>query len=76
MKKDIEIKKIEVTEVAMSTKRTVYMCCFFSSNGYYQCNVPSEQKNVQENYAVSMSKHFEYTVIYKFEIDLPNFKNK
>lgn len=74
--KEIEIKKVDVTEVPMSGKRTLYMCCFWNTNGYYQCNVPSEEKKYQENYAVSMSKHSEHTVIYEFEIDIPDFKNK
>jgi hypothetical protein len=72
--KDIEIKNVEAKEVAINTKRTLYVCVYWNSNGIITCNTPSEQKEYQENYALSMSKYAEHTCIYKFDIDIPNFK--
>ena len=73
---DIEIKNLELNEVAISTKKTLYMCVYWNSNGIMFSNTPSEEKKYQENYAIAMSKHAEHTCIYKFEIDMPNLKNK
>jgi len=74
--KDIEIKKVEAKEVASSTKKTLYVCVYWNTNGIMMCNMPSEQKEYQENYALSMSKYSEHTCIYKFDIEVPNLKNK
>jgi hypothetical protein len=73
---DIEIKKIDVKELVVPTKRTLYLCVYWNSNGTMFTNGPSEDKKYQENYAISMSKHSEHTCIYSFEIDLPNFKKQ
>jgi hypothetical protein len=71
---DIEIKNVEAKEVAINTKKTLYVCVYWNPNGIITCNTPSEQKEYQENYALSMSKYAEHTCIYKFDIDIPNFK--
>ena len=73
---DIEIKSVDATEVAISTKKTLYVCVYWHSNGVMFTNAPSEDKRYQETYALSMSKNAEHTCIYKFDIDVPNFKNK
>lgn len=73
---DIEIKSVEAKEVAIPKKRTLYVCVYWNSNGTMFTNGPSEQKEYQENYAISMSKYAEHTEIYKFEIDIPQFKQK
>ena len=73
---EIEIKKVEAKEVAVSTKKTLYVCCYWNTHGILFCNTPSEEKQLQENYALIMSKYAEHTCIYKFDIDIPNFKNK
>ena len=71
---DIEIKKVEAKEVAQSTKKTLYTCIWWNANGVMFTNGPSEDKRSQEQYAISMSKYSEYTCIYSFDIDVPNFK--
>lgn len=74
---EIEIKKVDAREVAILTKKTLYVCVYWSSNGFMQANTPSEEKKWQEQYALSMSKHAEHTCIYKFDIDVPTtFKTK
>lgn len=73
---DIEIKNVEIKEVAIPNKRTLYMCVYWNSNGIMCSNTPSEEKKYQEDYALSMSKYASHTCIYKFDIDVPNFKNK
>ena len=72
---EIEIKKVNATEVAIPTKKTLYVCVYWSRDGFMQANTPSEEKRWQEEYALSMSKYAEFTSIYKFDIDVPNFKN-
>ena len=74
--KDIEIKSVEVKEIAVPKKKTLYVCVYWNSNGIIFANSPSEQKEYQENYAISMSKYAEHTEIYKFEIDIPQLKQK
>ena len=73
---DIEIKKVEAKEIAITTKKTLYTCVYWNSNGIMFTNSPSEDKRYQEEYALSMSKHTEHTCIYAFNVDVPNFKNK
>lgn len=74
--KDIEIKEIPLTNIAIPTKKTLYICVYWNSNGILFSNTPSDEKKYQEDYALAMSKHAEHTCIYKFDIDVPNFKNK
>lgn len=74
--KDIEIKTASATEVLASTKKTLYVCVYWSNNGVMFANTPTDEKKYQEQYALSMSKSAEHTCIYKFDIDVPNFKNK
>jgi hypothetical protein len=71
---DIEIKKVEVKEVAMSTKKTIYVCACWNTHAILSFNTPSESKEMQENYALQMSKYSEHTCIYKFDIDIPKYK--
>lgn len=71
---DIEIKKVEVKQIAISTKKTFYICICWNANGVMFANGPSEDKRYQEQYALSMSKNTEHTCIYSFDIDIPNFK--
>jgi hypothetical protein len=73
---DIEIIKVEAKEVAISTNKTIYVCAYWNTNGILCFSIPSESKEMQENYALKMSKYSEHTFIYKFDIDIPNFKNK
>lgn len=73
---DIEIKNVVANEVAISNKKTLYVCVYWNSNGTMFANTPTYEKEYQEQYAFSMSKYAEHTCIYKFEIDVPNFKNK
>ena len=73
---DIEIKNVDAQEVAISTKRTLYCCISWGSNGVMFGNTPTADKRYQEDYALSQSKYMEHTSIYKFDIDVPNFKNK
>jgi hypothetical protein len=67
---DIEIIK------AISTNKTIYVCAYWNKHGILGFNTPSELKEDQERYALFMSKYVEHTRIYKFDIDIPNFKNK
>ena len=67
---DIEIKKVQAKEVAVSTKRTLYVCVVWYNNGTFYANSASEHKRDQEQYAFSMSKHG-HASIYSFEIDVP-----
>jgi hypothetical protein len=67
---DIEIKKVQVKEVAVSTKRTLYVCICCYGNGIFHASSPTESKRDAENYAFSMSKHAQ-TAIYSFEVDVP-----
>lgn len=71
---DIEIKKVEAKEVAISTKRTLYCCITWSSNGVMFGNTPTADKRYQEDYATGQSKYMEHTCVYSFDIDIPNFK--
>ena len=71
---EVEIKKVEPKEVAINTKKTLYVCICWNSNGIMFSNTPSEQKEYQETYALSMSKYAEHTCIYKFDIDIPKYK--
>lgn len=73
---DIEIKKVEAKEVVVSTKRTLYCCVSWSSNGVMFSNSPSYDKRWQEDYALSQSKHMEHVCVYSFDIDIPNFKQQ
>jgi hypothetical protein len=73
-KKDIEIKKVDAKEVAISTKKTLYTCIYWN-NGVMFSNMPTDDKRQQEQYAFSMSNHAQHTCIYSFEIDIP-FYNK
>jgi hypothetical protein len=73
---DIEIKKVEAKEVAMSTKRTFYLCAYWNTHGIVTFNTPSCEKRYAEEYALGMSKYSDHTAIYSFDIDIPNFKNK
>jgi hypothetical protein len=73
---DIEIKKVETKEVAISTKRTFYMCAYWNTHGILTFNTPSSEKRHAEEYALNMRKYAEHTAIYSFEIDIPNFKNR
>jgi len=73
---DIEIKNLKLNEVAISSKRTLYMCVYWNEHGIMFTNTPTIEKKYQEDYALSMSKYAAHTSIYKFEIDVPNFKNK
>jgi hypothetical protein len=73
---DIEIIKVETKEVAISTNKTIYVCAYWNKHGILGFNTPSELKEDQERYALFMSKYSEHTCIYKFDIDIPNFKNK
>ncbi|MCA6470529.1 MAG: hypothetical protein IM591_09020, partial [Chitinophagaceae bacterium] len=41
---DIEIKKIQAKEVAVSTKRTLYVCVVWYSNGRFYANSPTDEK--------------------------------
>ncbi|MCA2656608.1 hypothetical protein [Microcystis sp. M061S2] len=70
---DIEIKKIQAKEVAVSTKRTLYVCVVWYSNGRFYANSPTDEKRDAEDYAFSMSKHG-HTSIYSFEINVPTNK--
>jgi hypothetical protein len=70
--KDIEIKKVEAKEVAMSTKRTFYMCAYWNTHGILTFNTPSCEKRYAEEYALSMRKYAQHTAIYSFDIDIPN----
>lgn len=74
--KDIEIKKVEAKEVVVSTKRTLYCCICWSSNGVMFSNTPSADKRYQEDYALSQSKYMEHTCVYSFDIDIPIFKQQ
>ena len=67
---DIEIKKVQAKEVAVSTKRTLYVCVVWYGNGRFYANSPTDDKRTQEDYAVCMSKHG-HTSVYSFEIDVP-----
>lgn len=73
---DIEIKNVKLNEVAIPTKRTLYMCVYWNEHGVMASNTPTEEKRWQEQYALKMSPYAAHTSIYKFEIDVPNFKNK
>jgi hypothetical protein len=73
---DIEIIKVETKEVAISTNKTIYVCAYWNKHGILGFNTPSELKEDQERYALFMSKYSEHTCIYKFDIDIPKFKNK
>lgn len=69
--KYIEIKTVSATEVAIPTKKTLYVCVYWGSNGLMFANMPTDEKKYQEQYALSMSKSAEHTCIYKFDIDVP-----
>lgn len=71
---DIEIKKVHAKEVAVSTKRTLYVCVVWYGNGRFYANSATDDKRTQEDYAFSMSKHGQTTSIYSFEIDIPIIK--
>jgi hypothetical protein len=73
---DIEIKKVESKEVAISTKRTLYCCITWNGNGVMFSNSPTTDKRWQEDYALSQSKFMEHTCVYSFDIDIPNFKTQ
>lgn len=73
--KDIEIKNIEVKEVAMQTKKTAYMCIWWHSGIPYFC-AASEQKEQAERYAHDMLKTSDHVQIVKFEIEVPINNNK
>lgn len=73
---EIEIKNTKASEITIPTKKTLYVCVYWHSNGAMFMNTPSEEKKYQEDYALSMSKYAEHTCIYKFDIDVPNFKTK
>lgn len=74
--KDIEIKNIDITNIVIPTKKTLYLCVCWCSNGTIFTNCPSEEKKYQVDYALSMSKYAEHTCIYKFDIDIPNLKTE
>ena len=67
---NIEIKKVQAKEIAVSTKKTVYVCICWYNNGVFYANSPTEDKRTQEQYAFSMGKHGNVS-IYSFEIDIP-----
>lgn len=68
--KDINIHKIEATEIAIPNKMILY-CCVYWINGVMFSNSPQQNKSYAEQYAFSMGKHADYCTIYKFEIDTP-----
>lgn len=68
---DIEIKKVQAKEVAIPTKRTVYICFVWYGNGRFYASSPTDDKRTQEDYAFSASKHAQSASIYSFEIDVP-----
>ena len=72
--KEIEIINLVLTNIVIPTKKTLYLCVCWHSNGTIFTNSPSEEKKYQEEYALSMSKYAEHTFIYKFDIDIPNFE--
>lgn len=69
--KDIEIKNVEVKQVAMQTKRTVYVAVWWNSGVPY-FGVISETKDIAERYAHDMAKHSDHVEILKFEVQVPN----
>ena len=68
---DINIKKVNVKEVAKTKKITLYTCVYWLNNGTMFSNMPSENKRYQEEYAFSMSKNGGYSCIYSFEVETP-----
>ena len=68
--KDIEIKSVEATEVAIPSKVTLYLCIYWQ-HGMVFSNGPSRDKQSIENYAFGMRSHGHDCQIYKFEIDTP-----
>ncbi|MFO0454310.1 MAG: hypothetical protein ACK52I_37630 [Pseudomonadota bacterium] len=67
---DIEIKKVQAKEIAVPTKRTLYVCVVWYSNGRFYASSPTDDKGDAEDYAFSMSKHG-HTSIYSFDVDVP-----
>jgi hypothetical protein len=72
--KDIEIKRVEAKEVAISTKKTLNTCIWWNTNGVMFANDPAEDKRYQENYTIGMSNHAERICLYSFDIEVPSFK--
>jgi len=71
--KDIEIKSVEATEVAIPSKVTLYLC-FYWHHGMVFSNGPSRDKQSIENYAFGMRSHGHDCQIYKFEVDTPKIE--
>lgn len=68
---DIEVKNIEVKQVARVTKKTAYMCVWWQSGQpYFSC--PGEDRSYAERYASDMAKHADHIDILKFEINVPS----
>lgn len=72
---DIEIKNIEVKQVARETKKTAYMCVWWT-NGCPYFSGASEDKTYAERYANDMSKHSDHVEILKFDIEVPYKQTK
>ena len=68
--KDIEIKYVQVVEVAIPNKITLYLCIYWN-HGMVFSNGPSRDKESIENYAFSMRSHGHECQILKFEVDVP-----
>lgn len=72
---DIEIKNVEVKQIAMQTKRNAYMCVWWHSGTPYFSGA-SEQRDYAERYAHDMLKHSDHVEILKFDIEVPITQNK
>jgi hypothetical protein len=73
---EIEIIPVEAKEIAISSKITLYCCIWWNNSGVLETSHPYKEKHLAEQLAYQMSKHSNHISIYKFEVDVPQLKQR